>query len=174
VGREENRLKHIKHISTTARISSEYDHDEVGYNYRMTNLQAAVGCAQLDRLDEFLQTKSRIRQMYNEALIDIPGVSIFPNPPDRTSTFWFSGFLVDDHLPSPREICRRLNELDIEARVFWKPVHLQAPYADVPISDLSFTEQTYGRIVTLPCSTNLSRDGQSRVIDSVRKVLGGL
>ena len=171
VGQDLNRLTRIKHVSTTARTTRDYDHDEVGYNYRMTNLQAAVGCAQIDRLDEFLNTKARIRQRYNEAFEGIPGVSIFPSPSDRTSTYWFSGFVVDALLPQPREICDHLEKYNIEARVFWKPVHLQKPYADMPKADQAYTDDIYNRIVTLPCSTNLSIADQDRVIESVLGIL---
>jgi perosamine synthetase len=172
VGKEKSRLERIKHISTTARISKDYDHDEVGYNYRMTNLQAAVGCAQLDRLNNFLHIKTKIRKAYDAAFQDIQGISKFPYPDDRTSTCWFSGIVVDKTHPTPSEICERLNDYNIEARVFWKPVHLQKPYSKAPVADQSYTENIYKRIVTLPCSTSLVKPDLARVITAVREILG--
>lgn len=172
VGADKERLARIKHVSSTARVSANYEHDEVGYNYRMTNLQAAVGCAQLDRLDDFLTAKTKIRNAYDAAFADISGVAPFPYPSDRTSTCWFSGIIVDDTRPTPTEICEKLNGYNIEARVFWKPVHMQVPYADVPVADQSFSEDIYKRIVTLPCSTGLTAEDQQRVIDAVREILG--
>jgi len=172
VGNDEALMARIKHLSTTARVSAAYEHDEVGYNYRMTNLQAAVGCAQLDRLPGFLEAKTRIRKSYDAAFAGMNGISAFPYPTDRTSTCWFSGFIVDNpELPNPTEICARLMEQNIEARVFWKPVHLQAPYADAPRTEMRATEDLWNRIVTLPCSTMLTNAQQNRVIDAVRDIL---
>jgi dTDP-4-amino-4,6-dideoxygalactose transaminase len=172
VGADEELLGKIKHVSTTARVSRDYDHDQVGYNYRMTNLQAAVGCAQLDRLDDFLEAKTRIRKAYDTAFKDIAGIKPFPMPADRTTTCWFSGFVIDgDNMPTPRDICDQLGEQSIEARVFWKPVHLQAPYSDCPKADMPLTDDLYKNIVTLPCSTNLTEADQARVIDAVLGIL---
>lgn len=174
VGRDPELLQKIKHISTTARVQPNYDHDAIGYNYRMTNLQAAVGCAQLDRLEDFIAVKRRIRTRYDEAITEIPGISAFPLPEDRGSTCWFSGFLVDDPaLPRPPEICAELAKQNIEARIFWKPVHLQAPYMDCPCEDQSTAEALWDRIVTLPCSTMLTASDQDRVINAVRAIISG-
>ena len=172
VGDDDALMHRIRHVSTTARVSTAYDHDEVGYNYRMTNLEAAVGCAQLKRLPEFLGAKRRIRRTYDEQLADIDGVDPFPYPTDRESTCWFSGIVVDEALqPSATEICERLMEARIQARTFWKPVHLQKPFADAPSEDQSVGEAVWGRIVTLPCSTQLTADDQQRVVDTLRGVL---
>jgi len=172
VGNDAELMARIKHVSTTARTSAAYEHDEVGYNYRMTNLQAAVGVAQLDRLQDFLNTKRRIRYNYDEAFKTISGISSFPFPKDRGSACWFSGFVVEDtHLPTPTEICAQLSKSNIEARVFWKPVHLQAPYADVPKVDQTITEDTWDRIVTLPCSTLLTETEQAFVIEKTLEIL---
>ena len=172
VGNDEAIMKRIKHVATTARVSAAYEHDEVGYNYRMTNLQAAVGCAQLDRLPDFLDAKQRIRKTYDEAFKDVPGISVFPYPTDRGSACWFSGFVVDDAaLPVPADICAKLGESNIEARVFWKPVHLQVPYADMPVETQEVTDDMWGRIVTLPCSTLLTDQEQAFVIEKVLDIL---
>ena len=172
VGADKALMDRIKHVSTTARVSTAYDHDEVGYNYRMTNLEAAVGCAQLKRLPEFLDAKRRIRRTYDEQLGNIKGVSPFPYPQDRESTCWFSGIIVDEALqPTATEICERLMDARIQARTFWKPVHLQKPFADAPCEDQSVSEGVWGRIVTLPCSTQLTESDQQRVIDTLRDIL---
>jgi len=172
VGNNPAIMARIKHVSTTARISAAYEHDEVGYNYRMTNLQAAVGCAQLDRLPDFIKTKQRIRRLYDDAFKNIDGISAFPYPTDRESACWFSGFIIDDlDLITPTDICAQLAQSNIEARVFWKPVHLQVPYADVPCETQIVTNDMWGRIVTLPCSTLLTEDEQAYVIKSVLEIL---
>ena len=173
VGRNREIMNRIKHISTTARVWPNYDHDEVGYNYRMTNIEAAVGCAQLDRLEDFVAAKQKIRRRYDSEFADVAGISAFPYPDDRGSTCWFSGFIVDDEsLPQPEEICAKLGEQRIQARIFWKPVHMQVPYADTPMEDCAYSEDIYKRIVTLPCSTQLTETQQARVIKTVKEILG--
>lgn len=172
VGRNRTIMNRIKHISTTARVWPNYDHDEVGYNYRMTNIEAAVGCAQLDRLESFVEAKQNIRRTYDTAFKEVDGISAFPYPEDRGSTCWFSGFVVDDpNLPQPEDICAELGKHRIQARIFWKPVHLQAPYEDTPMEACPYSEDVYKRIVTLPCSTQLTNAQQARVIETVKKIL---
>jgi dTDP-4-amino-4,6-dideoxygalactose transaminase len=159
----------FRHLTTTARVGAEYDHDIVGYNYRMTNLQAAVGCAQMEQLDAFVATKRRIAGRYNAAFGGIGSFRTFPDPEWGESAAWFSGFLIDrdDGAALGRELRLRLRERGIDARAFWKPMHLQAPYAAAPRGELSLSEYLWERVVTLPCSTNLSDADQSFVIESV-------
>lgn len=173
VGDDEALMKHIRHISTTARVSRDYEHDVVGWNYRMTNVQAAIGCAQAERLDDFLETKTRIRRMYDEAFAGDNRLSLFPAPSDRESTYWFSGFVLNEDAGiSAAEVCEALSAHNIEARTFWRPVHLQPPYANAPRQPQAVTEDIWQRIVTLPCSTSLSPSDQDKVIRTVFKVLG--
>ncbi len=172
VGDGEPAMRDIRHISTTARVSPNYDHDRVGYNYRMTNVQAAIGCAQTDRLEGFLATKQAIRERYDAAFSGLNSVTRFPSPHDRTSTYWFSGFVLGSRSKSlAAKICKQLNSKGIEARTFWKPVHLQVPYADAPTASQTVTDALWQRIVTLPCSTNLTEADQARVIKAVHETL---
>ena len=171
VGRDGDLLRELRHLTTTARVSADYSHDRVGFNYRMTNLQAAVGCAQMDRLPDFVAAKRRIAERYAEAFADLADVSAFPVTPG--SNCWFSGLVLDAGAPvSAAELASRLNGDGIEARTFWKPVHLQAPYADAPRTTMDRCEGLWSRIVTLPCSTNLSEVDQARVIAATRSALG--
>lgn len=169
-GSDEALMQRVRHLSTTARVSPNYDHDMVGYNYRMTNVQAAIGCAQLDRLDDFLTAKRRIRKAYSEAFSNIENIELFPEPNDRTSTCWFSGLVVEN-AERVLQVCERLREQEIEARPFWKPVHMQAPYRRALSEGMPVTEGLWSRIITLPCSTSLSEDDQARTIDAVRTAL---
>lgn len=163
-------LAEVRHLTTTARTSSDYTFDRVGYNYRITNLQAAVGCAQVERLDAFVATKRRIRTRYDAAFADTPGVRLFPNV--EGSNCWFSGLIVDDpRLPTPAELSSRLRETGVEARTFWKPVHLQAPYAHAPAADVRVTDALWNKVLTLPCSTALTDAAQDRVIAALTPML---
>ena len=170
VGRDDL-VARAKHLSSTARTSPNYDHDEVGYNYRMTNLEAAVGCAQLERLDEFLAAKARIRAAYDEAFADCPGAAPFPTPTDRGSTYWFSGVVLDEGGAPGAAVaaaCAALREAGVEARPFWKPVHDQTPYRGAPCESMAVTDALWHRILTLPCSTSLTEDEQAHVIAALK------
>ncbi len=173
LGNDELLMKKLKHISTTARVTAEYDHDMVGYNYRMTNIQAAVGCAQFERLEKFLVRKRYIREYYHRKLSDIENISFFPIPDDQESACWYSGIILKDgNLNKVRNICAELKNFGIEARSFWKPVHLQKPYENAWQADsMKVTENLWDKIVTLPCSTNITDDELQTVCDSLRKIL---
>lgn len=171
VGREDL-VKRAKHLTTTARIGRDYDHDEVGFNYRMTNIEAAVGCAQFDRLGEFLAAKKRIRETYDAAFAGVNDISLFPAPRERGTAYWFSGLVFEGtEPPVVNAICDRLKEAGIEARPFWKPVHNQPPYRNAPAEELPVTEDLWHRIITLPCSTSLTPEEQSTVIAALKKAL---
>lgn len=94
VGNNEKLLDHVRHLTTTARVWPDYDFDEVGFNYRMTNIQAAVGCAQMERLDEFVESKRNTRNYYETNLQGLAsrGISFFPATPG--SSCWFSGIVM--------------------------------------------------------------------------------
>jgi perosamine synthetase len=165
-------VKRAKHLSSTARVGRDYDHDEVGFNYRMTNVEAAIGCAQFERLEEFLAAKKRVRESYDAAFAGLNHATPFPVPSDRETAFWFSGLVfTGEHPPVVNDLCDGLKALGVEARPFWKPVHFQPPYKDAPREALPVTEDLWSRIITLPCSTSLTPDMQAIVIDAVKKVL---
>jgi len=157
----------VRHLTTTARTSAQYDHDMVGFNYRMTNLQAAVGCAQLEHLDKFVAAKRRICSVYKHGLADLPGIGFFANPGWAKSACWFSGITVTE--PSTTQIIPILRNHGIDARPFWKPIHLQPPYAGAPRASLSVSDDLWSTVLTLPCSTSLTYEDQRAVIAAVRR-----
>jgi len=161
-----------RHLSTTARVGRDYVHDRIGYNYRMTNLQAAVGCAQMERLDALVEAKRRIQRRYDEAFADLPGIGRFPAAPWAESACWFSGLVLDaGRAERGTAIRARLRERGIDARPFWRPMHLQEPYRTAPRDALPVTEGLWQRILTLPCSTQLSEEEQMQVIAETRAAL---
>ena len=172
VGEQEHLLKRIRHLSTQARSGLHYDHDEVGFNCRMTNLQAAVGCAQLERLGKFVSTKRCIANLYNQAFRGIPGIGSFPEVIYAESACWFSGITINK--PALKDVsllCQQMREQGIEGRTFWKPIHLQELYGKSPFASFDVTEQFWFRILTLPCSTNLTEGDQRKVIAVVSELL---
>ena len=170
-GNDEALVGKVRHLTTTARVNAEYEFDMPGFNYRMTNLQAAVGCAQMERLEEFVDKKRWVRKYYKEKLSDLSGISFFPET--EGASCWFSGIVLEkaDGLNEVRRICAGLKEKGIEARSFWKPVHLQLPYAEVPRAELQCAEKLWNCIVTLPCATNITEEELETVIQAVRELL---
>ncbi len=170
LGDDEAVMALARHISTTARVGADYTHDRVGYNYRLTNIQAAVGCAQLERLDQLVAAKRRIRDSYDAALTGLPGVSLFPRVDWAEGAAWFSGILLSD-AEAVTTARGKLREAEIDARPFWKPVHLQPPYAEAPQTHMRVADSLWGRVLTLPCSTNLTSADQDRVITVLQEIL---
>lgn len=173
VGNNKELLDRVRHLTTTARVWPDYDFDEVGFNYRMTNIQAAVGVAQMERLDNFIATKRMVRSYYSEHLNNLikDNISFFPTT--NGSSCWFSGIVLPEgtKLSMAKDICSKMKEKSIETRSFWKPVHLQLPYHDCPTGDLKVSESLWERIITLPCSTNITKDDLDCVIKTLLSVL---
>lgn len=161
-------LKLVRHLTTTARSSTDYDHDMVGFNYRMTNIQAAVGCAQMEKLSDLVSSKRKIHAAYGQAFQGLVDTSPFPEPNWGKSACWFTGLFLEHKLAeSMLGIRFQLVNSGVDARPFWKPMNLQKPYADAPCESLEVTDDIWWRILTLPCSTGITIDDQQTVIDAV-------
>lgn len=170
IGEREKLMKLIRHLSTTAREGDGYDHDRIGFNYRMTNVQAALGCAQLERLPQLLGAKREISRRYEEGFLSHSRLVNFPAPEGIQSACWFSGVYVPGLDYSSMGLLKNgLLEDGIAVRYFWKPVHLQTPYQTAPTTRQTVSESLWYQILTLPCSTNLSKEDQEHVISSVIK-----
>lgn len=162
----------LKHITTTARLGADYDHDRVGFNYRLTNIEAALGCAQLERLDAFLATKRRIRRMYSEAFSNHHRVTVFPEVDWAQSACWFSGVVLrGDDTASLDGLVAGLADEGIQGCKFWKPMHLQRPFADAPRRATPVADDLWPRVLTLPCSTSLTVQEQEKVISAMSRLL---
>ena len=145
----------------------------VGYNYRMTNVQAAIGCAQMERMEKLVDRKRKIRSYYNKEFRKIEGISLFPENSNVRSACWFSGLVLDKGgIEIVREICASLRVKGIESRSFWKPVHLQKPYMNsIKADSLERAEHLWDKIITLPCSTNISNSELEQVVNAVKEVI---
>jgi perosamine synthetase len=169
---DESLLERARHLSTTARSGPDYDHDEVGFNYRMTNVQAAVGCAQMELLDEFVATKRRIQAHYAEQLSGRGGARPLPEAPWARSACWFAGLVLDEWQQGDvARLREQLRAEGIDARPFWKPMHLQRPYAGVPREPQPETERLWQRVLTLPCSTGITDGELEQVTQAVHRGL---
>jgi perosamine synthetase len=166
--------KRVRYLTTTAKDDADEGiHGQVGFNYRLTNIQAAMGCAQLERLEEFLAAKRRIAAHYTEALAGLPGLSPMPEEPWANSAFWLYSIRLDPaRAPcDSRELRRRLRAAAIDSRFFWQPLHLSPAHADAEILGGAVAERLHGEVLSLPCSTGLSEAAQARVIAAVRNRL---
>lgn len=163
----------MRYLSTQARDDTkEYVHESIGFNYRLTNIQAAVGLAQLELLDEHVKQKREIAARYAEGLRDVPGVTLPAQSTWAESTYWLYTILVDGPARrTSRELIADLAGERIEARPLWAPLHEQRPYRDAETYEVDGSRWIYERAVSLPCSVGLSRDDQSRVIAEIRRSL---
>lgn len=163
----------IKHLTSTGRVGANYDHDVIAYNFRMTNVQAALGVAQIERLDDFLSRKHEIRDRYAAFAADRPDLEAFPEPDYGFNGHWFSGFWY-----TGRDIDRcdafraHMREEGIDLRPFWKPIHLQSPYCGALASEMRVADDLWQRIFPLPCSTHLTEGELDHVLAAAGRFWG--
>lgn len=153
-------------LATQAREPAlHYQHHEVGYNYRMSNLLAAVGRGQLQWLDERVQARRANNHFYREALGGLPGLSFMPEAPWSRATFWLTCVLVDASVAGVDRdtILTALAAADIEARPVWKPMHLQPAFSGSRVVEGSVAERLFNHGLCLPSGSNLSADDLSRI-----------
>ena len=154
---DERLADHAKHLTTTAKLPHRWDyvHDEVGYNFRMPNLNAALGCAQLEQLPEFLASKRRLFKRYQEALADIDEVRLMEEPSGCKSNYWLQTLVLEESAVEQRvEILKATNDVDLTTRSAWRLMHQLAPYEDCPRAPLQVAESLWSRIINIP--SNLS------------------
>ncbi|RYZ08856.1 MAG: aminotransferase class I/II-fold pyridoxal phosphate-dependent enzyme [Myxococcales bacterium] len=152
---------------------ASYEHSEVGYNYRMSNVLAGIGRGQLAVLDQRVQQRRAIAFRYRDAFADLPGLSLMPQADWGLHTNWLSCFLLDEkRLGCSRdELLAALGQQDIEARPLWKPMHLQALYASAERYGGAVSEDLFARGICLPSSSFLDHSQQDRVIGVVRETI---
>jgi len=149
---------HAKHVTTTAKIPHrwEYRHDEVGYNYRMPNINAALGCAQLEQLPVFLAAKRRIFERYQAAFADVPHSRIVAEPEGCRSNYWLQTLLLDESAADQRDaILVATNDAGLMTRPTWILMHRLAPYRSCPRMGLHVAESLERRLINLPSSAHL-------------------
>ncbi|XRD25643.1 LegC family aminotransferase [Lysinibacillus fusiformis] len=145
---------YAKHITTTAKIPHawEYEHDEVAYNYRMPNINAALGCAQLEKMPDFLARKRALTAKYQKIFATISGVKLFTEPTHSTSNYWLQTILLDTTVYKRDEVLQLLNDCGVMSLPIWKPMHKLNPYCNHPKMDLSVTEQLNDCVINIPSS----------------------
>jgi len=165
-----------KYLTQQARDSGpDYVHSEVGYNYRMTNLQAAIGCAQLEAVDVHVKAKRDIARRYTEQLSDIAGLVLPAEAPWAASVYWLYTVRIDAGQVGVNcsDARHKLNEAGIETRRLWHPICDLAPYKDCEAYQVSTAWQVYAEALSLPSSVAMASNvaQQQTVIDEVRRIL---
>ncbi len=167
VSRDLNYLDRVRHLTTTGRVGANYDHDIVAYNHRMTNMQAAVGVAQLERLDAFLSRKREVHEVYASMAERFRCLEPFPVASTGRSIRWLSGvYYTGANLGLCDAFRSHMNEAGIDLRKFWKPIHLQLPYQGSPATRMPVADDLWLRIFPLPCSTHITDEQIAAVVSS--------
>lgn len=164
----------IKFYATQARENRPYYyHEVVGYNYRLSNVCAGIGCGQMDVLDAHVARRREIHDLYKKGLNDIDGITVFDNPSsDFNSNFWLTTILIDKPIKkSPDEIRLELEKENIETRLLWRPMHMQPIYSDAPYYGGNVCETLFEKGLCLPSGSSLTNEDISRVIDALHNAI---
>lgn len=145
-------------------------HDEIGHNYRMTNIQAAFGTDQIDRLESFIETKIRNYNLYKKAIETIEGLALLPFREDTRANHWFFSVIVDkDKYGIDRdELLIKLNDENIQTRPLWSLIHKQKPYLNNQSYKIKKAEFYEKNLINIPCSSNLSEEEVGVVVEKLK------
>lgn len=150
--------RHAKHLTTTAKLQHpwEYRHDEIGYNYRLPNLNAALGCAQLEQLPAMLTAKRNLFARYQTAFAQVVGITLFTEPENCQSNYWLQTLLLDvDHADLRDQVLAATNAAGYMTRPAWILMHELAPFIDCPRMDLGMAQSLSQRLINIPSSSGL-------------------
>lgn len=142
---------YAKHLTTTAKVPHrwEFVHDEIGYNYRMPNINAALGCAQLEKLSDFIVKKRNLTKIYERLLASIDGIRLFNEPVNTKGSYWLQTILLEEQYKRD-ELLSFLNEHGVMSRPIWTPMHELEMFKQYPRMDLKVTEQLKRKVINIP------------------------
>ena len=172
VGDNEELVEKVRFLSSQAKKDTLYFiHDEIGYNYRMLNLQAALGTSQIDQLESFIETKIKNYKIYKEELKKIEGLEILPFVEGIRANHWFYSLKIDKEKYGigRDELLQKLVEAGIQTRPIWGLIHQQKPYSTCQNYEIEKALYYYDRILNLPCSSNLTEKEVYQVIEKIRE-----
>jgi aminotransferase in exopolysaccharide biosynthesis len=162
-------LDHAKHLTTQAKADqANFIHDEIGFNYRMTNLQAALGLAQLEQLEDFIKTKEANYHRYKAAIDEMEGLHVQDFRSGIRSNYWFYSVVFENDETGRDRLIEELKENHIQSRPIWGLISDQVPYKGARCYELEKAPWYWHRVVNVPCSTNLDEAGVDRVLDVIR------
>jgi perosamine synthetase len=155
---DESLARHAKHLTTTAKVQHKWEfiHDEIGYNYRMPNINAALGCAQLEQISAKIKVKRDLFQSYDLEFSKVNGITLFKEPKQSKSNYWLQSILLDEDQVSHRDqILKTTNEAGYRTRPAWKLINELTPFKESPKMDLSVSRSLSNRLINVPSSSNL-------------------
>lgn len=164
--------RHVKFLATQAREPMPYYyHKEIGYNYRLSNISAGIGCGQMEHIAERVARRREIHALYVKGLASLPGITVHTEPTaDAVSNFWLTTILLDDSLQfSPEDLRQALEAENIESRRLWRPMNMQPVYADAPFYGDGCAERLFNRGLCLPSGSILTDEEIARVVDCITK-----
>lgn len=170
VSRKENHKQKAIFLATQARDNApHYQHSEIGFNYRLSNISAGIGRGQMEVLDKHVGLRQDMHKFYAELFKEIEDVTLFVEPSSQyKSNHWLSAILVDTANGKSREGLRlHLENLNIESRPLWKPMHLQPVYKDAPFYGEEIAERLFEKGLCLPSGSNLNLDERQRIKDGI-------
>lgn len=171
VSDNEEYLKHAKHLTTQAKSDElNFMHDEVGYNYRMTNLQAAMGLAQLEQLENFITTKQDNYHRYQEGFGQSKKFELLDVRNDIRSNRWFYALFCKEGSKYRDELIKKLAEMKVQCRPIWGLIHEQKPYEMERTYEIEKAKYYWEHVVNIPCSTNLKSEDVDRVISLITQI----
>lgn len=150
-----------------------YYHEVIGYNYRLSNVSAGIGCGQMDVLEEHVARRQEIHSLYKDGLKDISSITVLDNPtPDYSSNFWLTTILIDPKYGiTPDEVRIALNNENIETRLLWRPMHMQPIYENAPYYGSDVCEKLFEQGLCLPSGSSLTNEDILRVIEAIRNII---
>jgi len=163
--------KRAKYLTTQAKDNEvEYIHHSIGYNYRLTNIQAALGCAQMEQLPAYIEKKRSIAQRYTEAFDSVDGLTTMPGAEWCDAVFWLYTILVDEKVygENSRELLKRLADSKIQARPLWQPLHRSPAYAGSFAVGGEVADKLNQMALSLPCSVGIEDEDIHFVIEAIK------
>lgn len=174
VTNNQDTAEQVRHWSTQARDDAPwYEHSEIGYNYRLSNILAALGRSQLSRIDDEVAKRRELREWYRAALTDVSGVFVQEDPPWGESNAWLTvaNFSQAVHEDGPESVRQHLDKHNIEARPVWKPMHLQPVFASARSFLSGKADKLFEEGLCLPSGTSMTEADVDRVVDIVKQAL---
>lgn len=173
---DEDIAARVRHLATQAREPApHYEHVDRGYNYRLSNILAALGRAQLASLSDRVTRRREFNDAYREVLGDVPGIDFMPEAPNSHTTFWLTAITIDpDRSPISSETLRlALEERNIESRPVWKPMHLQPAYSTEASVLNGVSDRLFAQGLCLPSGSGMTNSQFERVLRSIKEIVRG-
>lgn len=175
VSDDEERIQKVRFWATQSRDKARYyQHSEIGYNYRMSNIVAGIGRGQLKVLNDRLAKKKEIYETYKDAFKDIPEIEMKPVPVDTKPNYWLSTMLLKEGSKvTPLNVMEALDKENIESRPIWKPMHMQPVFEKfdfIKVEEKAVSEDIFARGVCLPSDTKMTQEEQQEVIRVIKEL----